>query len=199
MDEWETRQDITWMLSGMGRGLLLIAAIRFLTIGFPFRLMEPEWYLQICRELINLSPVLLTGVAMVLVASRVTYDRDPNPVEPPWGREHRRMRWLAMVFALLIPVQIVAAVLFDLNVQGVQSQQLKAVQRDLKKVREGPEVLNRDLKVQQLQAIEVRLQGQQRRSSERWFALGMESLRVCGSAAVVVWLLLVGSRRPRPW
>jgi hypothetical protein len=58
--------------------------------------MEPEWYLQICRELINLSPVLLTGLAMVLVSSRVAYDKDPHPVLPPWRREHRRLRWLAL-------------------------------------------------------------------------------------------------------
>lgn len=198
MDEWETNQDITWLLLGVGRGLLLIAGIRFLTIAFPFRLMEPEWYLQICRELINLSPVLLTGLAMVLVSSRVAYDRDPNPMLPPWGREHRRLWWLAMFFALLIPVQIVATVLFDLNVQGLQVQQLKAVQRDLKQARQGPQ-MNRDLRVQQLQAIETRMLGQQRRNSERWFVLGMESLRVCGSAAVVAWLLLAGAFRPRPW
>ena len=198
MHKRETHQDITWLFSGVGRGLLLIAGIRFLTIAVPIRLMEPEWSLQICRELINLSPVLLTGLAMVLVSSRLAYDRDPNPVVPPWGREHRRLRWLALVFALLIPVQFVATVLFDLNVQGLQSQQLKAVQRDLKQAREGPQ-MNRDLRVQQLQAIEVRMLGQQRRSSERWFALGMESLRVCGSAAVVAWLLLVGAFRPRPW
>jgi hypothetical protein len=199
MDEWETHQDITWLLSGVGRGLLLIAGIRFFTIGIPFRLMEPEWYLLICRELINLSPVLLTGLAMLLVSSRVAYDKDPNPVLPPWGTEHRRLRWLAMVFALLIPVQIVATVLFDLNVQGLQSQQLKAVQRDLKQAREGPQILNGDLRVQQLQAIEMRMLGQQRRNSEHWFALGIEALRVCGSAAVVAWLLLVGALRPRPW
>jgi hypothetical protein len=90
-------------------------------------------------------------------------------------------------------------VLFDLNVQGLQSQQLKAVQRDLKQAREGPQILNGDLRVQQLQAIEMRMLGQQRRNSERWFALGIEALRVCGSAAVVAWLLLVGAIRPRPW
>lgn len=198
--EWlSTLGDITWMLTAMGRGLLLIAGIRFLTIAFPFRLLQPEWFLQICRELINVSPLLLTGVAMMLVASRVEYERDPNPVAPPWGMEYRRLRWLALVFALLIPVQIGATVLFDLNVQGVQTQQLKAVQKDLKQVREAPQMVNRDLRLQQLQAIEVRLQGQQRRSSERWFALGMESLRVCGSAAVVVALLLGGYLRPRRW
>jgi hypothetical protein len=197
MNRWGSLADITGLLSRVGRALLLLGAIRLLTVAFPFQLLQPPWWLEMTRELINITPVLLTGVTVLLVTSRLANANNPDAMEQ-WGRERHLLRWVAYLYALLIPVQLVATVLFDGDVNIRQSQQLQAVQRQLTMAQGSREGDLRNLRIQQLEAMEAGLRAQRRQSNRRRFSLGMESLRVCGSALVVVWLLLVAFRR-QPW
>jgi hypothetical protein len=197
MSRWGSLADITGLLSRVGLTLLLLGGIRLLTVAFPFQLLQPPWWIGMARELINISPVLLTGTTVLLVTSRLANVDNPYAMER-WGRERRLLRWVAYLYALLIPVQIGATVLFDRDVNIRQTQQLQAVQRQLSLAQGSQAGDMRNLRIQQLQAMQAGLLAQRRKSNHRRFSQGMESLRVCGSAAVVVWLLLVAFRR-EPW
>ena len=189
-------ENISGWLSRVGRALLCLGGIRFVTAAFPFKLLQPPWWLEMARELINISPVLLTGTTALLVTSRIANAKNPNAREQH-ERERQLLRWVAWLYALLIPVQLGATVLLDRAVDSSQVQQLQAVQRQLKLARDNPVGIMRDLRVQQLQSMESGLQAQRRQINQRRFSLGMESLRVCGSAGVVVWVLLVAFRKKR--
>ena len=187
-------KDITWLLSRMGRALLWLAGIRIFTVALPARLHEPQWWLQMARELINISPVLLTGTTVLLVVSRIA-NRDKPGALKQWAWERQLLRWAAYLYALLIPVQLGATMVFDRALDVRQGQQLQAVQRQVMVVRDSPQGIVRNLRFQQLQVMEANLLAQSRQRNQRRFSLGMESLRVCGSAAAMVWLLLVAFRR----
>jgi hypothetical protein len=197
MNEWEPTLGITWLLSRVGLALVFLAGIRVCTVAIPFLLLEPQWYLKMGRELINISPVLLTGTTFLLLTSRIANGRNPEAMEVYW-RERQLMRLMAYLYALLIPIQLWSTLWFDQAVETRQGQQLQAVQQQLTTARDSPGGVVRNLRVEQLQAMEAGLLAQKRQTTQRRFSLGVELLRVCSSAGVVVWLLLVACRR-QPW
>ena len=191
MDHWEyTRADISRLLSRAGITLQLIAAIRFFSEVLPLGLLLPGWYLGMARELINVSPVVLTGLTMHLIARRMAYWTEGTPFNPMSRMaEHRLLRGMALVYALLIPLQFGAAFLFDREIMNTQNFQLQSVQRQLATVREGVAVDKPNPQINRLQAIQSALQTQQRQTTRRRFALLVDSLRICSSAAVLAWVL----------
>ena len=193
------RFDITRFLSHAGIALLCLAAIRLLGEAFPLGLFLPGWYLSLARELINISPVVLTGLTMHLVASRIAFADAHQPFNPrPWIVAQRRLlRGLAFSFALLIPLQIGAAFRFDSDVINTQRMQLQSVQRQLAIVRKQPNIETSNLQINQLQSIEAGLKTQRRQTPRRRFALFVESLRICSSATVLVWILRGAMRLTR--
>lgn len=172
-----------------GVALLLVCAIRLITASLPLRLLAPEWYLAMARELANLSPVLMTAVT-VLVGMRFMTQR-LNPEDCTyWWREQWLMRGLVLVFALVIPVQLAASVVFDSRVGEVQAQQLGAVRQQLAlSIKQPPSTLQR-LQTRQLRDLEGALLRQQEGSRQRRFGLVIEALKVCGIAAAMIWLCL---------
>lgn len=198
MDNWARfRFDITQLLSQGGIALLLLAAIRFLGEVFPLGLLLPGWYLGLARELINISPVVITGLILHLIASHISFaDDDILPFNSiPWiGDQRRLLQVMALIFALVIPLQIGAAFLFELNVSNTQRLQLQAVQRQLAIVRKQPGAGEPGPQINQLQAMEAGLNMQRRQTSRRRFAMVVESLKICTSAAVLVWILSAALR-----
>ena len=124
MDYWAyTRADSARLLSRAGITLLLIAAIRFFSEIFPLGLLLPGWYMSLARELINISPVILTGLTMYLIARRLVFrdENQENSFKPAsWLHENRLLQVMAIIFALLLPLQIGAAVLFDREITNTQ-------------------------------------------------------------------------------
>lgn len=191
MNHWAPiRADISRLLSQAGITLLLLATIRLLGRAFPLGLLLPGWYLGLTRELVNVSPVALTGISMHLIARRIAFVDEDEPFNPrPWIGDQRLLRGMAIIFALVIPLQLGAAFLFDLSINKTQRMQLQSVQRQLAIVRKQSVAGKPSPQINQLQAIEVGLKTQQRQTSRRRFALFVESLGICSSAAVVVWVL----------
>ena len=191
MDFWAyTRADISRLLSRAGITLLLIAAIRFFSEVLPLGLLLPGWYLGMARDLINISPVVLTGLTMHLIARRLADCTEETPFNPMSRLAERRLlRGMALVYALLIPLQFGAAFLFDRQIMNTQNFQLQSVQRLLATAREEAAVDKPNPQIKRLQAIQGGLQTQQRQSNQRRFALLVESLRICASAAVLAWVL----------
>lgn len=201
MNRWaRIRLDITRFLSRAGIALLFLAAIRLLDEAFPLGLFLPGWYLSLARELINISPVVLTGLTMHLIASRIAFADEDQPFNPmPWMIAQRRLvGGMTFIFALLIPLQIGAAFLFDSDVSNAQRLQFQSVQRQLAIVRKQPNSGTSSLQINQLQSIEAGLKTRQRQTTRRRFALFVESLRICSSAAVLVWILR-GAMRLTLW
>lgn len=197
MNGWGSIADITWLLSRMGRALLLLVGIRVCTAAFPALLFDPQWWLKMARELINISPVLLTGTTVLMVTSRIVNAGSLDAGRVYW-KERRLMRWMATVYALLIGIQLVATVLFDQAVYRRQGEELRVVQREMKIIRDSAGGGMREPRIQQLQKMENVLLTQKQYRNKRQLSLGIEALRVCGSAAVIIWLLLVAFRLP-PW
>lgn len=168
--------------------------------AFPLGLFLPGWYLSLARELINISPVVLTGLTMHLIASRIAFADEDQPFNPmPWMIAQRRLvGGMTFIFALLIPLQIGAAFLFDSDVSNAQRLQFQSVQRQLAIVRKQPNSGTSSLQINQLQSIEAGLKTRQRQTTRRRFALFVESLRICSSAAVLVWILR-GAMRLTLW
>jgi hypothetical protein len=146
----------------------LLAGIRFLTSAFPLRLLQSQWWLEITRELINISPVLITGIMLFLVTSSVGNENNPDEILRA-GRKPHLLRWLAILYAALIPLQLGAAVLFDQSVEARLSSQLKVVQSKLREARDSQPGVVRNLRVQQLQAMQADLLSQRSRSKQRRF------------------------------
>ncbi|MEB3243663.1 MAG: hypothetical protein VKO44_08505 [Cyanobacteriota bacterium] len=198
--------SLRFVITRAGLALLIVAAIRFVTAAFPLRLLLPEWYLAMARELVGVSPVLLTAVSMLL-ATRVMDRRRKPGMAPSWGREKWLLRGLLVLFALLIPLQMGASWLFERRTTDRQAMQLQAVQQRLALVRSQTPVPQntavsqpaanpgqtllpaRKFELDQLQRVENGLKRLQGQAGQRRFALVVESLRVCGIAAVLVWLL----------
>ena len=172
-----------------GVALLLVCTIRLLTSSLPLRLLSPEWYLGMARELANLSPILMTAVT-VLVGMRFMTQR-LNPEDPTyWYREQWLMRGLVLVFSLVIPVQLAASVMFDSSVAGAQARQLGAVRQQLALSNTQPPSPLQRLQTRQLRELEGALVRQQDGARQRRFGLVVEAVRVCGIAVAMIWLCL---------
>lgn len=183
-----TRTEITRLLGRIGTCLILLAAIRFLGAVYPLEVAQPLWHLKLTSELVSISPVLLTGLAMQLIASRMVFDQNPE-VPLPWQREQWLMRRLAFVFALVIPMQIGATLVLERRLESQQNDRLQAVHAQLISVRRQRTLPNRQLILTRLQRVEDRLLEAATQTNRRRFALFMDSLRICASAALMVWLL----------
>lgn len=201
MDYWAyARADISRLLSRAGITLVLIAAIRFTSEVLPLGLLYPGWYLGLARELINISPVLLTGLTMQMIARRIVDPTEETTFNPmPWIAEQRLLRGMALIYALLIPLQLGAAFLFDRDITNSQRFQLQSIQRQLAATRAAGSAFGKpNPQINRLQAMEVRLTMQQRQTTRRRFALLVDSLRICASAAVLAWVLS-GAVRMSDW
>jgi hypothetical protein len=184
---WLVFMSFRFLFLRAGIALLMVCAIRLLTTLLPLRLLAPEWYLGMARELANLSPVLITAVS-VLVGMRFMTQR-LNPEDfTYWWREQLLMRGLVLLFVLVIPVQLGASVVFDWRVGEAHARQLSAVREQLALSSKQPPSTLQRLQARQLRDLEGALLRQQEGSRQRRFGLVLEALKVCGIAAAMIWL-----------
>lgn len=173
----------------LGRGgwaLLGLFAARVATSMLPFQIYAPEWYVRLGGELINTSPVLLTGFVLLLGAALINRQEELNRLP-----RLRVMVWLLQaalsVYLLVIPMQVCATVFVLQRAEARLAIQWSWVQGELAAAQQR-QASPKDLR--QLGELRDRLQEQRNRGQRQLrFNLMRELLRVCASAVVVVWAL----------
>lgn len=182
--EWATRPLLLRdVLGRSGWALLALFAVRLLTIMAPFQFNFPEWYVRLGGELINTSPVLLTGFVLLLCAGLINksqhVDRMPR---------FKVVIWLVQValwlYLLVIPTQLIATVVVVQRAEARLAIQWAWVQDQLDSARKS-QASPEDLK--QLGELKEKLRLQRSKGQRQMtFNLGRELMRVWLSAAVLV-------------
>lgn len=91
----------------LARVLEALVVLTLLSVAVPFALAQPTWHLRLSDAAMNLAPVLLLAVILRLLSGVLIAGDDDDAMIN--GLRSRRLvsRW-AFVFALLVPLQLVA-------------------------------------------------------------------------------------------
>lgn len=174
--------------------MLLLVAARLLAALFPYRLLAPDWYVSLGLELANSSPVVILGFMLLSLASwrKAVYTK-ASPIKP--GDSKRLMiaiKAAAWIYLLVIPVQLFASVLGDINHRDRLKAEWQIVEDKIAAVRQkedgGPQIAR--LEKAERQLLDMRRRGQRRLR----LTLIRDWLRVLVSAAAVIWLLRLAGR-----
>jgi hypothetical protein len=173
-------------LERLGWGLLLLAAWRLVAVVLPLRLSSPEWYISAGVQLVNVSPILITGLCMHGLSAFI------SPIQRRYiakrSQAARRAHGIVKrLFLLWIPLQVGAAVLLNDQLQADQQRQVAAIER------QAAEARKLRGNIRQLQDVTVAktvvIANSQRLKQQRQLGLLTETLRVCGSALLILWAL----------
>lgn len=177
------------LLARGGWCMLVLFAARLFTTLVPFQVMSPDWYMRLGSELINTSPVLLTGLSLLaavgILNRRMTGERAQSQT-----MARRVLRAALWAYLLVIPAQALSTVMVDRRVQDGLTVQWQRVQQQLAAARRRNAGQGNTARLDQLRTIEARLQEQRgRRGRELRFNLYRELIRVCISALALVWAM----------
>lgn len=104
----EENGDLAEVLGWAGVVLLIAYACTVLKTMLPLALLQPQWLVRLASVLRDGAPLPLTGLVVVLLASRLV----PDALR--WQERVRRLRFLALFavlgFLLLIPLQLYAGI-----------------------------------------------------------------------------------------
>lgn len=84
-----------------------LVVLSLLTAALPLRLAQPVWYLRLSDAAVNLAPVLLLAVILRLLSGVLIADDDDDVLLNRRRTHQLTSRW-AFLFALLVPLQLVA-------------------------------------------------------------------------------------------
>jgi hypothetical protein len=191
---WERRQaskvasrpGVRQLLGRGGWTMLVLFAARLFTTMLPYRLVDPDWYVKLGLELVNSSPVMLTGFALLASVGILNY-RAKQDQQPRRAAARVLLQAAVVVYVLLIPVQVVASVLTDRNFQVRLGIQWVQVQQQLETARQR-QLSGRQL--EQLQELERQLLDRRDQGSRQLrLTLFRDALRVVVSALALVWAL----------
>lgn len=166
--------------------MLVLFAARLLTSMFPFRIFLPDWNVRLGIELINTSPVMLTGFA--LLASVGILNQRARVKRQSRTALGRFFLQLALsVYLLVIPVQVVASVLVDQRFEARLADEWGVLQERLATAREAKLT---PAQFQQLKQLELQLlQRRDQGSRQMRLSLVRDLVRVVVSALALVWAL----------
>lgn len=173
----------------LGRGgwtMLALFAARLVTTMLPYRIFEPDWYVKLGNELINSSPVMLTGFALLAIVG-ILNARGKIDQQPRRGIARALLQAAMWVYVLIIPVQLIASVLADQRFQARLVGQATQFKQQLAIARKQQLT---SAQLQQLQQAEARLEAQHSSGRRQIrFKLMRELLQVILSAVALVWAL----------
>jgi len=90
----------------LSRALQWLVVLSLLVTAFPLALNNPGWYLRMGDTAVSNSPVLLLAV-LILILEHVFLSNDENPNEIIQITDRLTGIW-ALVFALVVPLQLIA-------------------------------------------------------------------------------------------
>ena len=90
----------------ISRGLEVLVLLTVLAGSIPLALAQPIWWLRLSDNAVGLAPVILLAVILLRLSS-VLSAGDPSDLPIP-GRSFRTASRWAILYALLIPLQLIA-------------------------------------------------------------------------------------------
>lgn len=179
--------------------MLVLVASRLLSALFPYRLLAPDWYVGAGIELVNASPVLVVGLLLLAWATslNVLYG-EMEPDRPVVGIALGVVMQVAIwAYLLVVPVQIAASILVDLNHRDRLNSEWSIVQRQIASARQQKLA---EPRLDQLRKMESQLVDRRNRSRRQLVLnLWKDGLRVMVSALAVASVLHLARKLINDW
>lgn len=173
----------------LGRGgwtLFVLFLAHLITSLFPFRILHPDWYVRLGVELINTSPVMLTGFGL-LASVGILNRRASGDQLPRRALVWSVLRLVWLLYLLVIPMQVVATLQMDQKAQGMIRNEWTARVQAISEARPlaKTEEQRKELKKQEFLLLVKRNQA----TRQIRLKLYSDMVRVVVSAMALVWAL----------
>jgi hypothetical protein len=136
--------------------LEVLALLALVSGAFPLAVSSPIWWLRLGEALVNLAPVLLLAVILLRFAN---FTLNPDDDEDRLSLTHQTVqlasRW-ALVFALLVPLQLISFGSLWIESGGNQlSQELSKNSTALTALRNRVNAASSEVELQQIQSSTI--------------------------------------------
>jgi len=135
--------------------LELLALLALVSGFFPLALSSPIWWLRLGEALVNLAPVLLLAVILLRFASLyLKPDADEDRLTLTHQTVQLASRW-ALVFALLVPLQLISFGSLWIESGNQLSQELSKNSTALTALRNRLNAASSEAELQQIQSSTI--------------------------------------------
>ena len=135
--------------------LEMLALLGLFSGAFPLAVSSPIWWLRLGDSLVNLAPVLLLAVILLRFASfTLNPDADEDRLTLTRQTVQLASRW-ALVFALLVPLQLISFGWLWFDSGDKFSQQLNQATTELAGLRSRLNATGSEAELQRLQASTI--------------------------------------------
>jgi hypothetical protein len=135
--------------------LEVLALLALVSGAFPLAVSSPIWWLRLGDSIVNLAPVLLLAVILLRFASfTLKPDDDENRLSLARQTVQLASRW-ALVFALLVPLQLISFGLLWIDSGNELANQLNQASSQLTGLRNRLNAASSEAELQRLQASTI--------------------------------------------
>jgi hypothetical protein len=135
--------------------LEVLALLALVSGSFPLAVASPIWWLRLGEALVNLAPVLLLAVILLCLAN---FTLNPDDDEDRLSLTHQTVqlasRW-ALVFALLVPLQLISFGSLWIESGNQLSQELSKNSTALTALRNRVNAASSEAELQQIQSSTI--------------------------------------------
>lgn len=135
--------------------LEVLALLALVSGAFPLAVASPIWWLRLGEALVNLAPVLLLAVILLRFAN---FTLNPDDDEDRLSLTHQTVqlasRW-ALVFALLVPLQLISFGSLWIESDNQLSQELSKNSTALSALRNRVNAASSEVELQQIQSSTI--------------------------------------------
>ena len=135
--------------------LEMLALLALVSGAFPLAVASPIWWLRLGEALVNLAPVLLLAVILLCLAN---FTLNPDDDEDRLSLTHQTVqlasRW-ALVFALLVPLQLISFGSLWIESGNQLSQELSKNSTALTALRNRVNAASSEAELQQIQSSTI--------------------------------------------
>jgi hypothetical protein len=135
--------------------LEMLALLALVSGAFPLAVASPIWWLRLGEALVNLAPVLLLAVILLRFAN---FTLNPDDDEDRLSLTHQTVqlasRW-ALVFALLVPLQLISFGSLWIESGNQLSQELSKNSAALTALRNRVNAASSEAELQQIQSSTI--------------------------------------------
>lgn len=135
--------------------LEVLALLALVSGAFPLAVSSPIWWLRLGEALVNLAPVLLLAVILLRFAN---FTLNPDDDEDRLSLTHQTVqlasRW-ALVFALLVPLQLISFGSLWIESGNQLSQELSKNSTALTALRNRVNAASSEAELQQIQSSTI--------------------------------------------
>jgi hypothetical protein len=103
----DPRLPLTVVLQRLRQVLLLVLIAALLPAIYPLQPWTPQWLLRVCQALVEFAPAVLLALLLTLLADFFR-PRAQRVALSRYDASRRFARWGARVYAVLLPVQLLA-------------------------------------------------------------------------------------------